>query len=294
MKYAWINDHRDEFPVNAMCKVLRVSRSGFYKSLHAQPSERVLRSQRIREQVKQLYADSHGTYGSYKISKAMNENDELESVCRKTVAKAMQEMGLKSRIRKKFKPKTTEVDPSKKPAKNLLDQVFSAEAPNQKWVTDITYLATASGWVYLACVLDLFSRKIVGWSISDSLETPLVNKALLNAIESRRPDTTQLLHHSDRGCQYTSDEYRGILRSLGITVSMSHVGYCYDNAVMERFFWSLKHEWTNHYEYADLGEARLSVFKYIETFYNNQRIHQTLDYKTPEQFEALFNKGLAV
>jgi len=294
MKYAWIQDHRDEFPVKAMCKVLRVSRSGFYKSLHAKPSERTLRSKRIREQVKQLHAESHGTYGSYKISKAMNENDELESACRKTVAKAMQEMGLKSRIRKTFKPKTTEVDPSKKPAKNLLDQVFTAEAPNQKWVTDITYLATSGGWVYLACVLDLFSRKIVGWSISDSLETPLVSKALLNAIESRRPDTKQLLHHSDRGCQYTSDEYRGILKRLGITVSMSHVGYCYDNAVMERFFWSLKHEWTNHYEYADLEEARLSVFKYIETFYNNQRIHQTLDYKTPEQFEALFNKGMAV
>jgi len=293
MKYAWINDHRDEFPVKAMCKVLQVSRSGFYKSLHAQPSERALRCQRIREQVKQLHAESHGTYGSYKISKAMNENDEMESACRKTVAKAMQEMGLKSRIRKKFKPKTTEVDPSKKPAKNLLDQVFNAEAPNQKWVTDITYLATNRGWVYLACVLDLFSRKIVGWSISDSLETPLVSKALLNAIESRRPDTTQLLHHSDRGCQYTSDEYRGILKRLGVTVSMSHVGYCYDNAVMERFFWSLKHEWTNHYEYADLDEARLSVFKYIETFYNNQRIHQTLDYKTPKQFEALFNKRVA-
>ena len=162
MKYAWIEDHRDEFPVKAMCKVLQVSRSGFYKSLHAKPSERALRSQRIREQVKLLHAESHGTYGSYKISKAMNENDELESACRKTVAKAMQEMGLKSRIRKKFKPKTTEVDPSKKPAKNLLDQAFNAEAPNQKWVTDITYLATASGWVYLACVLDLFSRKIVG------------------------------------------------------------------------------------------------------------------------------------
>ena len=294
MKYAWINDHRDEFPVKAMCKVLQVSRSGFYKSLHAQPSERALRSQRIREQVKRLHAESHGTYGSYKISKVMNENDELESTCRKTVAKAMQEMGLKSRIRKQFKPKTTEVDPSKKPAKNLLDQVFSAEAPNQKWVTDITYLATAGGWVYLACVLDLFSRKIVGWSISDSLETPLVSKALLNAIESRRPDTTQLLHHSDRGCQYTSDEYRGILKRLGITVSMSHVGYCYDNAVMERFFWSLKHEWTNHYEYADLDEARISVFKYIETFYNNQRIHQTLDYKTPNQFEAIFTQTIAV
>jgi len=294
MKYAWINDHRDEFPVKAMCKVLQVSRSGFYKSLHAQPSERALRSERIRVQVKQLHAESHGTYGSYKISKTMKANDEMENACRKTVAKAMQKMGLKSRIRKTLKPKTTEDDPSKRPAKNLLDQVFSAEAPNQKWVTDITYLATKSGWVYLACVLDLFSRKIVGWSISDSLETPLVSKAFLNAIESRRPDTTQLLHHSDRGCQYTSDAYRGMLKRLGITVSMSHVGYCYDNAVMERFFWSLKHEWTNHYEYADLDEARFSVFKYIETFYNNQRIHQTLDYKTPDQFEALFNKGLAV
>ena len=178
--------------------------------------------------------------------------------------------------------------------RNLLDQVFTAEAPNQKWVTDITYLATSGGWVYLACVLDLFSRKIVGWSISNSLETPLVSKALQNAIDSRRPDTTKLLHHSDRGCQYTSEEYRGILKRLGITVSMSHVGYCYDNAVMERFFWSLKHEWTNHYEYADLEEARLSVFKYIETFYSNQRIHQTLDYKTPNQFEANFQQNIAV
>lgn len=294
MKYAWIKDHRDEFPIKAMCKVLKVSRSGYYKSLHGEPSQRVLRSQKIREQVKQLHEQSHETYGSYKISKAMNESDELESACRKTVAKAMQEMGLKSRIRKKFKPKTTEVAPDKKPAKNLLDQVFTAAAPNQKWVTDITYLATASGWVYLACVLDLFSRKIVGWSISNNLETPLVVDALQNAIQSRRPDTTQLLHHSDRGCQYTSDEYRGMLKTLGITVSMSHVGYCYDNAVMERFFWSLKHEWTNHYQYADLEEARLSVFKYIETFYNTERIHQTLDYVSPEQFERNYQQTLAI
>ena len=294
MKYAWIKDHRDDFPVKAMCKVLKVSRSGFYKSLHAQPSKRTLRSQRIREQVKRLYEQSHDTYGSYKISKAMKKNDDFESACRKTVAKAMRKMGLKSRIRKNFKPKTTELDPTKKPAKNLLDQVFTAEAPNQKWVTDITYLATSNGWVYLACVLDLFSRKIVGWSISSSLETPLVTKALHNAIQSRRPDTTQLLHHSDRGCQYTSDEYRGTLKRLGITVSMSHVGYCYDNAVMERFFWSLKHEWTNHHEYADLEEARLSVFKYIETFYNTERIHQTLEYLSPEQFEENYQQTIAI
>jgi putative transposase len=294
VKYAWINDHRAEFPIQGMCEVLRVSRSGFYKSLHAQPSQRALRSQRIREQVKQLHEQSHFNYGSYKISKAMNENEELESACRKTVAKAMRETGLKSRIRKKFKPKTTQVDPSKKPAKNLLDQVFTADAPNQKWVTDITYLATAGGWVYLACVLDLFSRKIVGWAISNSLETPLVSKALSNAIHSRRPDTKQLLHHSDRGSQYTSDDYQKLLKTLGITCSMSHAGYCYDNAVMERFFWSLKHEWTNHYEYADLEEARLSVFKYVETFYNTERIHQTLEYVSPNQFEAKYQQTIAI
>jgi putative transposase len=294
VKYAWIKAHRDELPIKTMCKVLKVSRSGFYKSLHEQPSNRTLRSHRIREQVKRLYEESHCNYGSYKISKAMNKNEELENACRKTVAKAMQEMGLKSRIRKTFKPKTTEVDPTKKPAKNLLDQVFTAPAPNQKWVTDITYLATSGGWVYLACVLDLFSRKIVGWSISNSLETPVVTKALQNAIQSRRPDTTQLLHHSDRGSQYTSDEYRGMLKKLGITVSMSHVGYCYDNAVVERFFWSLKHEWTNHHHYADLEDARISVFKYIETFYNTERIHQTLDYVSPCQFEENYHQTIAV
>lgn len=294
MKYAWIKGHRGEFPIKAMCKVLGVSRSGFYKSLHAKPSQRALRSQSIREQVKQLHEQSHSTYGSYKISKAMNKNEELESACRNTVAKAMQEMGLKSRIRKKFKPKTTQVDPSKKPAKNLLDQVFTADAPNQKWVTDITYLATTGGWVYLACVLDLFSRKIVGWTISKSLETPLVSQALRNAIHSRRPDTTKLLHHSDRGSQYTSDDYQKLLKTLGITCSMSHAGYCYDNAVMERFFWSLKHEWTNHYEYADLEEARLSVFKYVETFYNIERIHQTLEYVSPNQFEANYQQTIPI
>lgn len=285
MKCAWIREHRDKFPVKAMCRVLKVSRSIFYKSPKAEQSKRSLRSQRIHEEVKQLHAESYGNYGSYKITKAMKESEELESVCRNTVAKAMKEMGLKSRIRRTFKPRTTQVDPSRTPADNLLDQNFSANAPNKKWVTDITYLATASGWVYLACVLDLFSRKIVGWSISTSLETPLVCDALRNAIEARRPDTAELLHHSDRGSQYTSSHYQSILKTMSITCSMSHAGYCYDNAVVERFFWSLKHEWTNHHQYADLEEARQSVFKYINTFYNTVRIHQTLDYLSPDQFE---------
>ena len=169
---------------------------------------------------------------------------------------------------------------------NQLAQDFTATAPNRKWVTDITYLATAEGWVYLAVVLDLFSRKVVGWALSNSLATELVSEALRQAIEARQPEGRDLLHHSDRGCQYTSDAYQQILRALGIQCSMSRTGCCYDNAVMERFFWSLKHEWTNHENFQNLADTQLSVFRYIETFYNPQRLHQTLGYLTPNQFEA--------
>ena len=205
----------------------------------------------------------------------------------------MHELGLKSRVSRKFKPTTTVVDPTKRPAENILNQDFSADAPNRKWVTDITYLPTQRGWVYLAVVLDLFSRKVVGWSIGENLATPLVSAALKSAIESRRPETRRLLHHSDRGSQYSSDLYRTTLRTLGITCSMSRTACCYDNAAMERFFWSLKHEWTKHEEYADLQEARLSVFRYIETFYNSERLHQTLNYHSPDQFESNYARQLA-
>ena len=216
----------------------------------------------------------------------MQEEDQLESACRNTVARAMRELGLFSKVSKAFTPTTTKSDPTKRPAANVLNRDFSAEAPNRKWVTDITYLATAAGWVYLAAVVDLFSRKVVGWSMGDSLATGLVSDALRDAIEKRRPTGNELLHHSDRGCQYTSDAYRQTLKTLGIECSMSRTGNCYDNAVAERFFWSLKHEWTRHEEYADLEEARLGVFKYIETFYNPVRLHQTLDYKSPNDYEA--------
>lgn len=202
-------------------------------------------------------------------------------------------MGLSSRVSKAFTPTTTQSDPTKQAAPNTLDRDFSAERPNQKWVTDITYLPTLAGWVYLAVVVDLFSRKVVGWSIGDSLATPLVALALRRAIESRRPVGRELLHHSDRGCQYTSDAYQETLRLLGIECSMSRTGDCYDNAVAERFFWSLKHEWTKHETFADLEAARLSVFKYIETFYNPVRLHQTLGYKSPQEFEAQYAPVLA-
>ena len=293
MKYAWIKQNCDLFTVVMMCRVLGVSKSGFYKARSAKPSPRAQRHTRIRQAVKHVHEQSFGIYGSYKIAQKIQHDEQLESACRNTVASAMQEMGLKSRVSKRFKPTTTVVDPHKQPADNLLDRDFSATAPNRKWVTDITYLPSQSGWVYLAVVMDLFSRKIVGWSISNSLATSLVSNALRNAVESRCPDTHQLLHHSDRGCQYTSDAYQRILNTLGIECSMSRTACCYDNAVMERYFWSLKHEWTNFHSFQNLQQARLSVFRYIETFYNSVRIHQTLNYQSPNDFEHRYTAHLA-
>lgn len=286
MKYAWIREHRDSFPVAVLCEVLEVSASGYYDWLDRPLSPRAERHVQIQAAVQQVHAESHGVYGSIKIAKQLQERPDLESACRNTVAQAMRELGLKSRVSKTFTPTTTQSDPTKQPAPNQLAQDFTATAPNRKWVTDITYLATAEGWVYLAVVLDLFSRKVVGWALSNSLATELVSEALRQAVETRQPQGQDLLHHSDRGCQYTSNAYQQTLRALGIHCSMSRTGCCYDNAVMERFFWSLKHEWTNHESFQNLADARLSVFRYIETFYNPERLHQTLGYLSPNQFEA--------
>ncbi len=165
MKHAWIHKHRDSFPIALMCDLLKISRSGYYSSVGREPSPRTVRSQKIQQTVKRLHDGSYGIYGSAKITRQMQEDEELETACRNTVARAMREMGLISRVSKKFVPTTTKSDPSKRPALNVLERDFTAEAPNQKWVTDITYLKVAVGWVYLATVIDLFSRKVVGWSI---------------------------------------------------------------------------------------------------------------------------------
>jgi putative transposase len=286
VKYAWITEHCDSYPVAVMCEVLCVSTSGYYGWLDRAASPRAQRHERIQQAVRQAHAESHGIYGSHKIAEVLAQRDDLEPACRNTVAATMRELGLASKVVKTFKPTTTQADPTQQPAENKLDRDFTAEASNRKWVTDITYLPTATGWVYLAVVIDLFSRKVVGWSLRASLATELACVALRRAIESRRPQGSRLLHHSDRGCQYTSDAYQQTLRALGIECSMSRTGCCYDNAVMERFFWSLKHEWTNHLSYATLEDARRSVFKYIETFYNTVRLHQTLGYRSPNQYEA--------
>jgi putative transposase len=287
VKYAWIREHRDSFPVAVLCDALEVSASGYYAWLDRPPSPRAQRHDQIQAAVQRVHTESHGIYGSHKIARELQERPDLESACRNTVSRAMRELGLKSRISRAFAPTTTQADPTKQPAPNQLAQDFTAAAPNRKWVTDITYLPTAEGWVYLAVVLDLFSRKVVGWALSNSLATELVSAALRQAVETRRPTGQHLLHHSDRGCQYTSDAYQQTLRTLGIQCSMSRRACCYDNAVMERFFWSLKLEWTNHERFHNLEEARLSVFQYIESFYNSQRLHQTLGYLSPNHFEAV-------
>lgn len=286
MKYAWITQHQDSFPLTLMCKLLHVSRSGYYASLARPVSLLATRTAKIHAAVRQVFEESHMTYGPQKITHELGKRAELQAACRNTVGKAMRELGLKSRVKRAFTPTTTKTDPTKQPAANVLARQFTATRPNEKWVTDITYLPTEESWVYLAVVIDLFSRKVVGWQVSESLATPLVSEALRQAVESRRPQRGQLLHHSDRGSQYTSESYQQTLQTLGIECSMSRRGNCYDNAVAERFFWSLKHEWTKHHEYANLESARLSVFKYIEVFYNRQRLHQSLGYKTPEEFEA--------
>ena len=286
MKYAWITQPRDSFPVAVLCDVLLVSTSGDDGSLGRRPSSRAERHQRIRQAVQQVHAESHGTYGSHKVTRILRQRDELESACRNTVATTMRELGLASCVRKAFQPTTTQADPTKQPAANKLAQDFTAAAPHRKWVTDITDLPTAAGWVYLAVVVDLFSRKVVGWSLGTSLATELVCEALRRAIESRRPQGSQLLHHSDRGCQDTSEAYQQTLRRLGIECSMSRTACCYDNAAMERFFWSLQHEWTNHRTYNTLEDVRRSVFLDIESFDNPVRLHQTLGYLSPDQYEA--------
>lgn len=293
MKYAWIKKHRDSYPVQSMCNAFGVSKSGYYRWQNCSPSKRTIRTAKIQSSVKEIYQSSNGIYGSYKIAKQLQQEEHRESACRNTVAKAMQKMGLKSRVSRKFKPTTTKSDPTKRPAHNVLAQSFHANRPDQKWVADITYLPTASGWVYLAVVIDLFSRKVIGWKVSDRLTTPIVTAALRKAIENRRPDTKELIHHSDRGCQYTSDEFQRIIRTMNITCSMSRTGCCYDNAVAERFFWSLKHEWTKFEKFENLKDAQLSIFKYIESFYNSGRIHQTLDYQTPNEFERKYHAALA-
>ena len=267
-----------------MCEVLEVSRSGFYAWRSRPESERSKRHRELVEEMQVIHDDRNTKcYGSPRMhqelvarGKACSEN---------TVAELMKRHGLRASSSRKFKA-TTDSKHSHPVAENVLDREFEQESPDRVWLADITYIWTDEGWLYLACVLDAYSRMIVGWSMDARMTKNLVLSALRMGLERRRPEDGQLLHHSDRGSQYASEAYQQLLRAENITCSMSRKGNCWDNAMMESFFATLKKERVHQQRYATRAEARASVFDYIEIFYNRQRRHSALGYVSPAEFEA--------
>jgi len=286
VKFAFIRDHLLEYPVEVSCRVLSVSRAGYYAWRDRPASPRTIRRHVLAAKIAVVHQENRCVYGSPRICQALRAAG--EQACENTVAKVMRESGLCARKKKKFVPQTTDSGHGHPVASNLLDRQFSAAKPNSKWVVDITYIATDEGWLYLAGVMDLCSRKIIGWSMTDHMQWQLVGDALEMALARRHPPEG-LLHHSDRGVQYACDDYRKLLTDAGMDVSMSHKGDCWDNAVMESFWSTLKTELVHHQRYATRDAARASIFEYIEVFYNRKRLHSALGYQSPEMFEAGLN-----
>jgi putative transposase len=291
VKFAWIGQHAGVFTVKRMCQLLSVSRSGYYAWRDRPASSRRLCRQMRAQQVRAAYVQSRGVYGSPRIAVTLKAQGVM--ICLNTVAKLMREEGLIARRKRRFVPRTTESSHGHPIAPNHLARRFgvgtdsdaAARMPNAVWACDLTYLWTEQGWLYLWVVLDLFSRKIVGWAMTEHLRSQGAVEALTMALRRRRP-VEALLHHSDRGSQYACGDYRQLLAEHGITASMSRSGNCYDNAVVESFFSTLKTELVHHEHYASCQQARSSLFEWIEVFYNRQRRHSSLNYLSPEAFEA--------
>jgi transposase InsO family protein len=283
-RYQFIDDQQARYPVDLLVESLEVSRSGYYEWRDRPLSARAERRAELAQQVHEMFLDHQGIYGSRKIAVELVERE--VRVCRNTVAKMMREMNLRSKTqRKRSFTLTTDSNHAEPIAPNLLGRDFTAAHLNEKWVADITYIPMKESFAYLAAVMDLHSRRIVGWSVSESLDTSVVLEALEQAIQTRRP-REGMIHHSDRGCQYASGDHRSLLKAHGIECSMSRRGDCWDNAPMERFMSSLKNEWTNHRSYETADAVHGSVFEYIEIFYNRRRRHQALGYLSPAEFET--------
>lgn len=286
MKFAFIDEHLKGLPLEAVCDALDISRSGYYAWRNRPASSQSHRRAELAAKIHQVHADNRGVYGSPRIFKALRARG--EQVSENTVVKLMQSQGLRAKVKRKFVPRTTDSAHAQPVAPNVLDRQFTADAPNRKWAGDITYIPTDEGWLYLAGVIDLCSRRIVGWSMADHMQTDLVADALTMALARRLPPAG-LLHHSDRGMQYASDDYQCLLGKHQIQVSMSGKGDCWDNAVMESFWSTLKTELVHHEHYKTREQARQSIFEYIEVFYNRKRLHSSLGYVSPEAFEASLN-----
>ena len=282
MKYAFIESNNRKHGVQKMCKVLRVSTSGYYDWKTRPISKRELFDKYLTTQIRMVHVESKANYGAVKTWKALK----MKRICcgRHQVARLRKINGIESKRRKRFKVTTLSKN-TEWIASNRLNRCFKVAEPNKIWIGDVTYLATRNGWLYLAILLDLYSRKVIGWSMSNKNNKQLVINALNMALQRRRPQT-EVLHHTDRGSTYGSDDYRNKLISYGLVPSMSRKGDCYDNAVAESFFSTLKNELPFGKRFVSREHAKSEIFKFIEIFYNRQRLHQALNYVTPEMMES--------
>jgi len=281
VKYAWIKDHQNEFTVSSMCLFLKVSRSCFYDWLKRPKTEREKENEALLILLKRLFKEGRGNYGTRRLKRKLA--DLGYTVSRRRIGRLMKRAGLICKTKRKFKV-TTDSKHNQPISPNLLERQFSVEKPDQTFVGDITYIQTQEGWLYLAIVIDLYSRQVVGWSMDKRMKAKLVNDALLMAIWKRKP-AQGLIWHTDRGSQYASDSHRKILQQHGIEQSMSRKGDCWDNAVSESFFHTLKTELVHHCNFKTREEAKHQIFEYIEIFYNRIRLHSANDYLSPVDYE---------
>ncbi len=281
MKYAFIHAHRQEFRITRLCHVLQVSRSGFYAWQGRPESPRAQQNRELLTHMQQLHHHTREAYGARKMWHLLKQEG---YVCgRHRIVRLRRVAGIVAQRRRRF-VRTIHARPEKVSIPNQLNREFTVAQKNRVWAADITYIPTRAGWLYLAVLLDLYSRRVVGWAMSERQTTTLVVEAWRMAWEQRHP-VDGLLHHSDQGNQYTASLYRTILTRRGVVLSLSRKGNCYDNAVVESFFSSLKNELTHDRSFQDRTEARQAIFQYIEGFYNRTRLHQTLGYRSPEVFE---------
>lgn len=286
MKYAFIENHRHEFSIHRMCSVLEVSTSGYYEWRGRPPSRRALEDQRQGEMVEEIMVKNRHVYGSRRVLEDLIETG--EKICRPRVIRLMRLRGLRCKTKRKFKV-TTDSSHQLPVAENLLDRQFTTDRPNQVYVGDITYIWTSEGWLYLSVLIDLYSRMVVGWSMSNRMKADLVCDAMMMAIWKRRPSKGMMIH-SDRGSQYASRKYQRLLEANGFKCSMSRKGDCWDNAPAESFFHTLKIELVHHHQFATREEAKQAIFEYIEVFYNRQRRHSANGYRSPEEYEKRGSK----
>jgi putative transposase len=287
MRFQFIEDHREEFAVKLMCTVLGVSTSGYYAWRGRPPSKREMANRELTAKIKEEFEKSRETYGSPRIYQVMRKLGLMCSPNR--VARLMRAAGLKAKQTRRYRS-TTKRNKADRAAPNILKRDFSAEAPNQKWLADITYIATQEGWLYLATIMDLFSRRVVGWAMSPRMTSDLTLSALDMATRRCRPEPG-LIHHSDQGSQYTDSEYQAVLAAHGIVASMNGVGSWWDNAPMESFFGTLKSELVYDRAYRTRAEASPDLFYYIEAWYNRRRLHSALGYESPEAYEQLYHNN---